>query len=189
MHSKQFIQTTFFAHNWTHGEKGVRSRSHFSDELVRELSREPNWMGTSLSLVVDLLHYSFPHLCSFFCWFLKKRIKKSSLFPLQSLVLVVLSFMPQLIGDLRSPQSPECSIPAMSNTCKMPSILGIPKHYYEHRAKSDHSVKSAREGAYQKECSHCGDLVQFHQQSECFLVVATVLLVHKEFVFLQGETK
>lgn len=71
----------------------------------------------------------------------------------------------------------------------MPSIPGIPKNYYEHRAKSDHSVKSAREGAYQKECSHCRDLVQFHQQSECFLVVATVLLVHKEFVFLQGETK
>lgn len=27
--SKQFTQTTFLAHNWTHGEKGVRSRPHF----------------------------------------------------------------------------------------------------------------------------------------------------------------
>lgn len=141
-------------------------------------------MGTSLSLVADLFHYSFHHLCLF----LLLILLKNPLFPLQSLVLAVLSSVPQLTSDF-SALHPECSIPAVGNTCKMPSIPGIPKNYYEHRAKSDHSVKSAREGAYQQECSHCRDLVQFHQQSECFLVVATVLLVHKEFVFLQGETK
>lgn len=71
----------------------------------------------------------------------------------------------------------------------MPGIPVIPQSSYEHRAKPDHSLKRAGEGAYQQECSHCRDLVQFHQQSECFLVVATVLLIHKEFVFLQGKTK
>lgn len=143
-------------------------------------------MGTNLSLAADLLHYSFHHLCLLFLLLLKK--KKSSLFPLQSLMLVVLSPVPHS-SVISIPLHPECSIPGMGNTCTVLSIPGIPKSYYEHRAKSDHSVKSAREGAYQKECSHCRDLVQFHQQSECFLVVATVLLVYKEFVFLQGKTK
>lgn len=102
---------------------------------------------------------------------------------------VVLSSVPSTHPCFQYPSTLSAPYLQWSNTCKTPSIPGTPKSYYEHRAKSDHSVKNAREGAYQKECSHCRDLVQFHQQSECFLVVATVLLVHKEFVFLQGKTK
>lgn len=74
---KQFIQSTFLAHNWTPGEKGVRSRPRFSGgsadgELVRELSRESHPLGTSHSPVADLLHYSFHNLCSNFLLLLTK---------------------------------------------------------------------------------------------------------------------
>ena len=80
MQSKQFIQTTFLAHNWTHEEKGVRSRPCFSGgsadgEVVRELSRESDPLRTSHSPAADLLHYSFHNLCSNFLWVLKKRRK------------------------------------------------------------------------------------------------------------------
>lgn len=142
-------------------------------------------MGASLSLAADLLHYSF-HLCLFFllifkkenlpcfhcyhsCWYCSGLCLRSSV--------------------ISGPLHPSAPYLAVGTTCRTPSIPGIPKSYSEHRAKSEHWVKSAREGAYQKECSHCGDLVQFHQQSECLLMVATVLLIDKEFVFLQGKTK
>lgn len=69
--SKQLIQTIFLAHNWTHGKKGVRSRPHFSGgsadgELVRELTRESDPLGSSHSPAADLLHYSFHNLSSNF---------------------------------------------------------------------------------------------------------------------------
>lgn len=74
-------------------------------------------MGTSLSLVADLFHYSFHHLCLF----LLLILLKNPLFPLQSLVLAVLSSVPQLTSDF-SALHPECSIPAVGNTC--PAFLG-----------------------------------------------------------------
>lgn len=42
-------------------------------------------------------------------------------------------------------------------------------------------------GAYQEECSHWGNLVQFHEEPESLLMVAAILLVHAELVFLQEK--
>lgn len=42
-----------------------------------------------------------------------------------------------------------------------------------------------REGAYQQESPYMRDLVKLHQQSECFLMVTTVLAIHRETVPLQ----
>lgn len=59
--SKLVIQTTFLAHNWTHGGKGCQKQATSSGgsadgELVRVLSRESDPLGTSHSPAADLLH-------------------------------------------------------------------------------------------------------------------------------------
>lgn len=141
--SKEFIQTTFLAQNWAHGEKGVRSRPHFSGgsadgELVRELSRESDPLGTSHSPAADLLHYSFHNLCSNFLLLLFKKHKKTSSFPLKSLISELCLVLCLNSSVISIPVHPECCIPGMGNICKMPGVPGIPKGYYEYSAKPDH---------------------------------------------------
>lgn len=107
--SKQFIQTTFLAHNWTHGKMGVRSGPHFSGgsadgELVRELSRQTGPLGTSHSPAADLLHYSFHNLCSNFLLLLLGR-RKIKIFPVSTEIThtrAVLSSVPELISDFNT---------------------------------------------------------------------------------------
>lgn len=75
--SKRFIKTMFLAHSWTCGEKGDRSRPHFSGrsadgELVGELRRESDPLEASHSPAADLLHYCFHNFAQFSCCFFKK---------------------------------------------------------------------------------------------------------------------
>lgn len=177
----------FLAHKWPHGEKDVRRRPHVSGgsadgELVRELSREP--------VSARLINYCitpFTIFAQFFCYFCWCCfLKYFSVSTESTHIIAVLSWYLNLpiisISILL-----KCFIAGMNHVCKMFGILWILKEHYKYSTKSDHYVKSAREGAYQEECSHCWDLVQFHQQSERFLMVATVLLIHKELVFLQEK--